>query len=112
MPIKPGSRIRNYGYRKTQSGNKMENRPRSRKEYHTHRWTKASKRFRQQNPLCVRCHNEGRISPAEVTDHIIPPDIYGNFWDPDNWQPLCKKCNIIKGNEDKKLINEHKRAIK
>lgn len=90
----------------------MQGRVRSRNEYHTHRWTKASRIFRAANPLCVRCKAKGIIQPTEVTDHIIPPEIHGNFWDRDNWQPLCKKCNIIKGNEDKKLINEYRNANK
>lgn len=110
MPSKPGSRKRVYGYRSARS--KMQDRPRSRREYHTARWTRASRRFRDSHPLCERCRKNGKITPSEVTDHIVPVPIHGNFWDESNWQALCKQCNIIKGNEDKQLINEYRQANK
>ena len=110
MPNKPGSRQRNYGHRTTLPGSKMQNRPRSRKEYHTARWTRLSRRFREANPLCARCQANGLFVPSQVTDHVIPVEIHGNFWDQSNWQPLCRRCNIAKGNEDKKLINEYRKA--
>lgn len=84
---------------------KMEDRPRSRKEYHTARWTRESKLFRQKHPLCEMCKAKGIITPAEVVDHIIPVDICKDFWDKSNWQSLCRKCNIEKGNRDKALIH-------
>lgn len=83
---------------------KMEDRPRSADEYHTARWTRESKAFKQAHPLCARCQSNGIIRQTEVTDHIIPAEIYGDFWDQKNWGPLCRRCNIEKGNEDKKLI--------
>lgn len=89
---------------------KMENRVRSRSEYHTYRWTKESKVFRESNPLCELCASRGIASPAEVVDHIIPIAVCNDFWDKSNWQSLCRKCNIEKGNRDKRLINE--KAIK
>lgn len=43
------------------------------------------------------CHARGLLTPAEVTDHIQPhkgdPAL---FWDPRNWQSLCRRCNTIK----------------
>ena len=110
MPNRPGSRHRNYGHRTTGKGNKMQKRPRSRKEYHTAKWTRLSRRFREANPLCARCAAAGVVTPTQVTDHVIPVDIHKNFWDQSNWQPLCRRCNIAKGNEDKKLINEYRKA--
>lgn len=105
MPSKPGSRKRLYGYKSQPTGKRMENRNRSRDEYHTARWTRESRLFREANPLCARCKEKGLLVPSQVTDHIIPIEIHNDFWDKKNWQPLCTKCNIIKGNEDKKLIN-------
>lgn len=109
MPQKPGSRKRKYGYRITQKGKKMEDRPRSKDEYHTARWTRESRRFRDSNPFCVRCKAKGLLVPSQVTDHIIPVEIYPDFWDKSNWQALCTPCNIAKGNEDKVLIKKHKK---
>jgi len=111
MPSKPGSRQRLYRP-VAQTGTKMEHRERSRKEYHTNRWTVISRKFRASHPLCQRCLETGIVTESEVVDHIIPVEVHGKFWDRYNYQALCKKCNIIKGNEDKKLINEHRKAIK
>ena len=82
-------------------------RERSMDQYHTYRWTRESKAFREMNPICVMCEKEGILQPSEVTDHIIPAPIYGDFFDQSNWQALCKKCNIIKGNRDKQIIRDH-----
>lgn len=56
------------------------------------RWRKARTHFLTQNPLCVHCLKEGRVTAATVVDHIKPHK--GNrilFWDRTNWQALCKK---------------------
>ena len=112
MPTKPTSKTRPWlaGVDKTKTSDQGTGyeRPRSAKEYHTSRWTKQSRLFRDANPLCVMCKKEGRIVPAEVVDHIIPYPICEDFWDVNNWQALCKKCNAIKGNRDKKKIQEFK----
>lgn len=105
MPTKAKKNPRpwNRGYSKSET--KMESRPRSRDEYHTSRWTRESKVWRVKHPLCEICWKAGRITPAEVVDHIIPVALCGDFWDKTNWQSVCRKCNIEKGNRDKKLIN-------
>lgn len=84
---------------------KMEDRPVSDPLYHSRRWTRESAAFKVSYPLCAECNRRGRISPAEVTDHIIPVGFH-DFWDQNNWQSLCRKCNIIKGNRDKKKYFE------
>lgn len=43
------------------------------------------------------CAELGRVTKAEVTDHIRAPK--GNmvlFWDPKNRQSLCGRCNRLK----------------
>ncbi len=87
---------------------KMENRSRSRHEYHTARWTRRSRAFRQEHPLCNRCKGKGIIRAAQVTDHIVPVEVCGDFWNEENWQSLCTPCNIEKGIEDKKLIQQYR----
>jgi len=84
----------------------MQNRQRSDDPYHTNRWTKASAAFRAAHPICESCKQKGLIVPSEVTDHIIPWPVCGDFWDQTNWQALCRKCNQNKGNRDKKLIEK------
>ncbi|NLW90995.1 MAG: HNH endonuclease, partial [Syntrophomonadaceae bacterium] len=39
---------------------------------YNYRWQQYSKRYLAEHPLCVQCHNEGRIVAAQVTDHIQP----------------------------------------
>lgn len=104
MPVKAKKNNRPWGKRRGVFS-KMENRPRSKAEYHTYRWTKESRAYREQNPLCELCKRNGFIVPAEVVDHIVPVAICIDFWDKLNWQSLCRKCNIEKGNQDKKIIN-------
>ena len=64
--------------------------------YNDRTWTRASKAFRSrpENLICALCKRR----PSMCTDHIIPtferPDL---FYDPDNWQALCGKCNTLKG---------------
>jgi 5-methylcytosine-specific restriction protein A len=56
-----------------------------------HRWQKARLTWLQEQPLCVMCKLQGRVTLAQVVDHIAPHQ--GNqalFWDRRNWQSLCK----------------------
>lgn len=105
MPTKAKKNIRPWNRRGSVTGKKMENRPQSREEYHSARWTRESKVFREKHPLCAICLEKGLLVPSEVVDHIIPVAVCSDFWDKTNWQALCRKCNIEKGNKDKRLIN-------
>lgn len=93
---------------------KMTERPRSADLYHTYYWTRLSRAFRAEHPLCAMCLKEGRYTPAEVVDHITPYPICGDngFFDRDNLQSLCQYHNIEKGNRDKKLITQYKHEKK
>lgn len=97
------TRLYAYGASKSRTGGYS--RARSDDRYHTARWTRESKAFRESHPLCEMCLEKGALVPSEVVDHVIPIAICADFWDQDNWQALCKKCNIAKGNKDKKVIN-------
>ena len=79
-------------------------RKRSPAPYHTSRWTKLSRAFRADHPLCAECQRKGIIKPAQVVDHIIPWPVCGDFFDTTNFQSLCEECNVLKGNRDKKII--------
>ena len=81
-------------------------RERSDDPYHSWRWTRVSRAWRAQHPLCAECYRHGRFVPAEVTDHIVPWPVCGDFWDRTNYQSLCRACNVAKGNRDKKVISE------
>jgi len=67
-----------------------ENRGSARERGYTWRWQKARATFLRNNPLCVKCREAGRITPATVVDHIVPhKGDSALFWDTSNWQALC-----------------------
>lgn len=84
-------------------------RERSSALYHTARWTRLSRIFRAQHPLCEECRKKGVITSAAVVDHIIPFPVCEDFFDRNNLQSLCETCNHAKGQRDKKLIQEWRR---
>ena len=65
------------------------------KLYNNKRWRRYRRMFLAEHPLCVNyaeCHNE-----ATVVDHIRNHDgDWDLFWDPDNHQPMCKRCHDTK----------------
>ena len=59
-----------------------------------YKWQQARKRYLQAHPLCVFCQQQGRVTAADVVDHIVPHQGNDNlFWDTNNWQPLCASCH-------------------
>ena len=72
------------------------------KMYQSVRWKTRRRLILKQRPFCVECKKKNRLVFAEVIDHIIPHK--GNwtlFLDPDNLQPLCRKCHGIKSQKEK-----------
>ena len=70
------------------------------------RWQKVSKQYLTIHPLCENCLKNGKYTKATVVDHIKPhrgdPEL---FWDPKNWQALCKPCHDHKtGTEDSSVM--------
>lgn len=69
-------------------------RPSARQRGYTRRWDVESRRYRMTHPLCVDCMAHGRVTQADLVDHIKPHK--GDqelLWDRDNWQSLCKPCH-------------------
>jgi 5-methylcytosine-specific restriction endonuclease McrA len=61
--------------------------------YDLHRWTKRSQQQLHDHPLCAICLKRGRVTPAEVADHVIPhKNNYEMFWWGD-LQSLCSSCH-------------------
>jgi 5-methylcytosine-specific restriction protein A len=61
---------------------------------YTNKWHAARTAFLLRHPLCKHCADAGRLTPANVVDHII--DHKGDaqlFWDFGNWQALCASCH-------------------
>ena len=52
----------------------------------------------KEQPLCVYCLEEGRVTAATEIDHVKPLSLGGAAHDPDNRAPSCRACNLKKGN--------------
>jgi 5-methylcytosine-specific restriction protein A len=71
---------------------------------YNYRWQQLRKRFLRDHPLCSMCLAQGRLEDATVVDHIKAHRGGDElFWDPDNWQALCKQHHDgAKQSEDKR----------
>jgi len=59
-----------------------------------YRWVKVRWRYLAEHPLCVLCEHVGKLTPANVIDHVVPhKGDQGLFWNESNWQSLCKSCH-------------------
>jgi len=64
--------------------------------YDTAQWQRARQAQIARCPCCVVCAQQGRTTPATVTDHITPVRLGGDFWAPANHQSLCNPCHQAK----------------
>lgn len=67
-----------------------------------HKWREARAGFLKLHPLCVYCQREGRVTAANVVDHIEPHrGDMSLFWRRELWQSLCSTChNTVKAQEE------------
>ena len=67
-------------------------------------WQKLSSRYRKSHPLCeMYCAEQGRLTPTEIVDHIVPVDVRPDLrLVESNLQSGCKRCNARKAIEDEK----------
>lgn len=81
--------------------------------YKTARWQRARESQLSRKPLCEMCEEEGRVEPATVVNHRKAHK--GDeqlFWDPANYQSLCKRHHdsdaqiIDKGGQARPAIGE------
>ena len=72
------------------------------KIYNSKRWKDTRAYILAEQPFCVDCEKEGRVTAATDVDHINNlTNIYksGDFdeaYNIDNLQPLCKRCHGAK----------------
>ena len=63
--------------------------------YGGHRWTQLSKRYRRKNPLCERCLDQGKTTPAIDVHHKLKakdrPDL---LYEWSNLMSVCRSCHI------------------
>lgn len=85
-----------------QRAESLENRAKRRRETsanrgYDYRWQRARAAWLTEHPLCNICWQAEQTTAATVVDHVIPHR--GDerlFWDPNNWQSLCKTCHDAK----------------
>ena len=71
-------------------------RPAYRKLYENERWRRLSKAHRTANPYCAECARQGRVTLADVTDHIEPHrGDEQKFW-LGPFESLCARCHNVK----------------
>jgi 5-methylcytosine-specific restriction protein A len=72
------------------------------KFYQSAEWRKLRALKISQTPYCERCYKEGRMTPAEVVDHIVEiSDDPSRRLDPSNLAALCIPCHNKKTAESK-----------
>ena len=67
------------------------------KRYWSYAWRRARIGFLGKHPTCVVCE---RL--ATVVDHIHPVTQGGEFWDRNNWQPMCEPCHNAKSSSERR----------
>jgi len=67
--------------------------------YSTNAWSKLSRQYKINNPLCVMCLDRDITRVVKYVDHKIPILIdYNLRLDVNNLQSLCAKCHAKKTN--------------
>jgi 5-methylcytosine-specific restriction protein A len=60
----------------------------------SHKWKRVAERHKKNNPLCVKCMENGKIKASEETHHIVPVSVNRDLeFAPDNLMALCKECH-------------------
>lgn len=84
---------------------------------HSNKWRKLRERVLKDNPLCVKCESEGRITLAEQVHHIIPVEsaatdrrITQLMFSYSNLQGLCAPCHVLIHKELKSKSSENIKA--
>lgn len=92
MPTIPGQAIMEK-IRKNEARRYNLARPLMSKFYKKGCWKNLSAAYRREHPLCEQCAKEGRITPADVVDHIREISDGGALMDWENLQSLCHSCH-------------------
>lgn len=69
--------------------------------YQSPAWRKLRAVKLRLNPLCEECERLGRVTPAQMVDHITPINKGGASLDMENLQSLCNACHNRKSARDK-----------
>ncbi len=75
-----------------------------RRFYSSWRWTQASLRHRDHEPLCRQCAQNGIVKAGVLVDHIVPIRHGCDPWNEENWQTLCGTCHNRKRQQEARGI--------
>jgi len=77
------------------------------------RWRRFRAWYLGKHPLCEQCEREGRLTPADMVDHVIEIKDGGNLTSEENAMSLCWKCHAVKTAEAKnhRKSNENNRLV-
>ena len=64
--------------------------------YDSREWKLTRERLLRSEPWCRECRRQGRVTPAEMVDHITPIRNGGSRTWLSNLQPLCHTCHNVK----------------
>jgi len=77
--------------------------------YNSYKWRKQRRIYLNVNPLCVHCLELGIKTAATVVDHVVRYKEGDDFFDQNNWQPLCERHHNVKSsNESRGMGSKHK----
>ena len=69
--------------------------------YQSTAWRKLRAVKLAREPMCEECARQGRATPAQMVDHIVPINKGGAPLDVDNLQSLCNACHARKSAKDR-----------
>lgn len=67
--------------------------------YNSGTWRSFSRAYRIENPLCENCYDKGRLTEAQIVDHIIPIPV-GEKLNDANCMSLCHVCHNRKSGKE------------
>jgi len=73
-------------------------------------WRRFRNWFISKYPLCQKCLEEGRETPAVMVDHIIEIKDGGALTDEDNAMSLCHKCHNMKSAAERSRRKNHQQS--
>lgn len=82
--------------------------------YQSKRWKEVRKAYYEAHPLCERCLQEGRITPAHDIHHRLSPfkrglteeEKYRRAFSESNLMALCVDCHIKEHHKDELTIKD------
>lgn len=69
--------------------------------YQSTAWRKLRAEKLRRQPLCEKCEQQGKATPAQMVDHVRPINEGGAALDLENLQSLCHACHNRKSGRER-----------